>query len=139
MGFRFGFGSGLKPKPNPKKQKFLGFKNILFLLRYFNEYIFSDFLKTQIFSQILGSDLGLVLGFFGSLGMDMVSTQTQRRKETKFQTQNPNPTKLERNRLTHTKFHLQYFNFISSYYFKFSIQLSFLNCDSGSTYRINYS
>jgi len=53
MGFRFGFGSGLKPKPKPKKnpqknhqtltQKCLGFLNVLFILRYFNEYIFSDF------------------------------------------------------------------------------------------------
>ncbi len=40
-----------KPKPRPKHQnpKFFVFKNILFILRYLNEYIFSDFFQTQIF------------------------------------------------------------------------------------------
>jgi hypothetical protein len=33
--------------PNPKTQKFLGFKNVLFLLRYFNEYSFPDFFLKQ--------------------------------------------------------------------------------------------
>jgi len=77
-----GLGLSLDPNPNPKTQrnqisnpnpkieKFLGSKNILFILRYFNEYIFSDFFKTQIFLGFgLGLGLGLVLGFFGSLGL----------------------------------------------------------------------
>jgi hypothetical protein len=51
----------LSPDPNPN---ILGFKTILFILRYFKEYfyIFRIFFETQIF---LGFGLGLEHGFFG--------------------------------------------------------------------------
>jgi hypothetical protein len=54
------------PNPNQKTQKFLGFKNILFILRYFNEYIFSDFFLNPNIFGFLGFGLGLELGFFVS-------------------------------------------------------------------------
>jgi hypothetical protein len=63
-----------KPKPkNPKIQKMLDFKNNLLLLRYFNEYIFSDFFLNPNIFGFFGFGLGLELGFFGF----WVWTQTQ--------------------------------------------------------------
>ncbi len=87
-----------KPQTQTETQKFLGFKNNLFLLRYFNEHIFSFFLNPNIFG---------FWSFFGSLGMDSnpdpKKTSTKPKppnpKTQRNQVPNPNPTKLKQNRL----------------------------------------
>ena len=84
--------------PNPKTQKFLSFKNILFILRYFNEYIFSSFFKNpNIFGFWFGLGTCFFLGLWVSaMGMDtQTQIQTQKLKETKFRTQNPKPIKTQ--------------------------------------------
>ncbi len=80
-------------------QKFLGFKNILYILRYFNEYIFSDFFKNPNSFGCLG--LGLELGLFGSgfWAWVWVHTHNPKTKTPKNKHQIQTQKKPKRNRL----------------------------------------
>jgi len=75
-----------KPQTQTQTQKFLGFKNNLYLLRYFNEHIFSFFFKHKYFS---------VLGFLVFCWIFGYGLKPRPKKKTKHQTQTPKETKFQ--------------------------------------------
>ena len=91
--------------PNPKTQKFLSFKNILFILIYFNEYIFSSFFKNP---NIFGFWFGLGTFFFWVFGLVLwvwtpkpkYKPKNSKKPSSELKTQNP--SKLKRNRMNGT-------------------------------------
>jgi len=87
--------------PNPKTQIFLSFKNILFILRYFNEYIFSNLFKNP---NIFGFWFGLsAMGWVSAMGMEtQPKYKPKNSKKPSYKLKTQNPSKLKRNRMNGT-------------------------------------